>query len=92
VVGRHRIPLLDAPFWIFFQILTTFHVVGTYEVSISDTGEPTIMRGMPAPDFEGKEWKTQYIYWEGDPSKPISSEAVLEAVTRAFMLADIDAG
>lgn len=92
VVGRHRVTLLDAPFWLMFQIIATQHIIGTYEATVSSTGEVCIVQGRPAPDFEGTEWKTMYVYWEGAVDKPISSDAVLEAVTQAFLKAGIDAG
>jgi hypothetical protein len=75
-----------------FQLLCTYHVVGTYNIAVTNDGIPILMEGRPAPDFEGVEWKTHYIYWEGSPDKPTSSESVLDAVTRAFMEAGIDAG
>lgn len=90
VLGRHRVPLLDAPFWLMLQLVYNFHEAGTYEVKLN-SGEIILQEGRPAPDLEGQEWKTLYVYWEGKMDKPISSEAVLDAVTRAFAQAGIDA-
>jgi hypothetical protein len=85
-------PLLDAVFWLMLQVVATFHVVGTYQVKVGDTGEVEILSGMPAPNFEDKEWKTLHFFYEGDdPYTPISSETVLEHVSQAFMQAGIDA-
>lgn len=92
MVGRHRLPLLDAVFWMMLQVVGTFHVVGTYEVTVDSTGEVVIMQGMAAPNFEGQEWKTLHLFYEGDPHTPISSETVLENISQAFVQAGIDAG
>jgi uncharacterized membrane protein len=86
------VPLLDATWYIMMQIIMSFHVIGTYEVEIGDTGQVRIMSGAPAPDFDDREWKTWYIYHsERDRSKPMSADTVNELITRAFKLADVDA-
>lgn len=91
-MGRHQVPLLDATFFIMMKILMTFHVMGTYEVEISETGETRIMSGHPAPDFDGREWKSIYIFHaSGRLDVPVSADTVTEAITRAFQEADVDA-
>jgi hypothetical protein len=74
------------------QLVATFHVVGTYEVKVDSTGEVVVKQGMAAPNFESQEWKTLYLFYEGDPYTPISSETVLDRISQAFMHAGIDAG
>lgn len=91
MVGRHRVPLLDATFWLMMQIVANFHVMGTYEATVDSTGEVVVLQGMAAPNFEGQEWKTLYVFYEGNPHTPISSDSVLEHVSQAFLQAGIDA-
>lgn len=92
VVGRHLVALLCGCFYIMMQIIMSYHVLGVYEVEISETGETRIMSGHPAPDFDSREWKDTYVYHvNGDMKTPMSADTVNELITRVFKEADVDA-
>lgn len=91
-MGRHLVPLLDATWYIMMQFVMTYHVLGVYEVEVGETGEVKIMAGHPAPDFDGRDWKTWYIFHDDkDLSQPISADTVTETITRILQGAGIDA-
>lgn len=67
-----------------------FHVTGSYEVILQETGQPDMRQGRPQPDFESQEWKDLFFFFEDDPTTPISANSVIESLSQAFEQAGID--
>lgn len=90
MVGRHCLPELDGTFYLTSQLFFIFQVIGSYEVTVDETGQPDLRQGRPQPDFESQEWKDLFFFFEDDPTTAISANSVMEALSQAVEQAGIN--